>query len=235
MTGSASRWWTLLAFVVLSVVTTSLAAAQGTTASLSGIISDDHGALPGATIVAKDTQSGFTYEAVSDEQGAFNLSGLRPGTYEITVSMVQYKPQSKTVQVLLGQSLTSNFKIGPDVMYAESVEVVGSSRLIETRTSEVSTSVTPEQVRYLPQNQRNFLNFASLAPGARVSDDETRKQVTCLRVSSSDTRAPGARGQNSRSCASRNMPHLLRRDAGGNLRHAHLESITTIRTSTDSA
>ena len=87
MIGPASRWWTLLAFVVLTVVTTSLAAAQGTTASLSGIISDDHGALPGATIVAKDTQSGFTYEAVSDAQGAFNLSGLRPGTYEITVSM----------------------------------------------------------------------------------------------------------------------------------------------------
>ena len=178
MTGPASRWWKALAFVMLTVGTSSLAAAQGTTASISGIISDDHGALPGATIVAKDTQSGFTYEAVSDAQGAFNLSGLRPGTYEITVSMVQYKPQSKTVQVLLGQTLSSNFRIGPDVMYAESVQVVGSSRLIETRTSEVSTSVTSEQVRYLPQNQRNFLNFASLAPGARVSDDETRKQVT---------------------------------------------------------
>ena len=33
-------------------------------------------------------------------------------------------------------------------------------------------------MRYLPQNQRNFLNFAALAPGARVSDNETRKQVT---------------------------------------------------------
>lgn len=179
MTGPASRWWrTLLALVLLTVGTSSLTAAQGTTASITGIISDNNGVLPGASIVAKDTQSGFTYEAVSDAQGAFNLSGLRPGTYEITVSMAQYKPQSKAVQVLLGQKLTSNFRIGPDVIYAESVEVVASSRLIETRTSEVSTSVTPEQVRYLPQNQRNFLNFAALAPGARVSDDETRKQVT---------------------------------------------------------
>ena len=87
--------------------------------------------------------------------------------------MPQYKPQSKTVQVLLGQSLTANFKIGPDVMYAEAVEVVGSSRRVQTHTSEVSTSVTPEEVRYLPQNQRNFLNFAALAPGVRVSDDES--------------------------------------------------------------
>jgi hypothetical protein len=154
------------------------AAAQGSTAAIQGVISDDTGPLPGATIVATDAQSGFTYEAVADAQGSFVLSGLRPGTYQITVSMNQYKPQSRTVQVLVGQTVTANFKIGPDVLYTEDVTVVGSSRLIETRTSEVATNVTTEQVRYLPQNQRNFLNFAALAPGARVSDNETRKQVT---------------------------------------------------------
>jgi hypothetical protein len=172
------RWTTVVALMALAVATPSSTSAQGTTASITGIIADDTGALPGATIVAKDTQSGFTYEAVSDAQGAFNLSGLRPATYEITVSMPQYKPQAKTVQVLLGQTVTVSFKIGPDVIYAESVQVVGSSRLIQTRTSEIATAVTTEQVRYLPQNQRNFLNFAALAPGARVSDDEQRKQVT---------------------------------------------------------
>src|SRR6185436_9636123 len=98
--------------------------------------------------------------------------------YEVTVAMPQYKPQAKTVQVLVGQSVTANFKVGPDVMYTEQVQVVATSRLVETRTSEVSTNVTTEQVRYLPQNQRNFLNFAALAPGARVSNDETRKQVS---------------------------------------------------------
>ncbi len=92
--------------------------------------------------------------------------------------MNQYKPASRTVQVSVGQSLTANFKVTPDVLYTEQVQVVGDSRLIETRTSEVSTTVTTEQVRFLPQNQRNFLNFAALAPGARVSDNDTRKQVT---------------------------------------------------------
>ena len=172
------RPWTFVVFLLVLTVAAPRAIAQGTTAGISGLIVDDTGALPGATIVAKDTQSGFTYEAVSDANGAFNLSGLRPATYEITVSMPQYKAQTKTVQVLLGQTVTANFKIGPDVVYTENVQVVGSSRLIETKTSEVSTSVTTEQVRFLPQNQRNFLNFAALAPGARVSDDETRKQVT---------------------------------------------------------
>ena len=58
------------------------------------------------------------------------------------------------------------------------MEVVGSTRLAETRTSEIATVVTQEQVRFLPQDQRNFLNFAALAPGVHVSNDELKKQVT---------------------------------------------------------
>ena len=171
-------WTALLILLTLNVAIPRSVDAQGTTAGISGLIVDDTGPLPGATIVAKDAQSGFTYDAVSDANGAFNLSGLRPATYQITVSLPQYKAQTRTVQVLLGQTVTANFKIGPDVVYTEAVQVVASSRLVETRTSQVGTSVTTEQVRFLPQNQRNFLNFAALAPGARVSDDETRKQVT---------------------------------------------------------
>ena len=56
---------------------------------------------------------------------AYALAGLRPGTYEITVAMPQYKPQSRTVQVLVGQTVTANFKISPDVLVAESVQVTG--------------------------------------------------------------------------------------------------------------
>jgi hypothetical protein len=171
------RAWLALAWLLAGGAVTP-AFAQGTTSTIQGTIADETGVLPGATIVARDVESGFRYEAVADAQGLFTLSGLRPGSYEITVTMDQYKPQAKTVQVLVGQTVTVSFKVTPDVVYAEEVQVVGSTRLLETRTSEVGTNVTTEQVRYLPQNQRNFLNFAALAPGARVSDNETRKQVT---------------------------------------------------------
>ncbi len=174
---SRPMWW----MVCLALVVAALprpARAQGTSASIQGSVIDDSGPLPGATIVAKDTQSGFQHDAVTAVDGTFTLSGLRPGTYEITVTMAQFKPQSKTLQVQVGQSVTANFRITPDVLYTEAVEVIGNSRLVETRTSQIATTVTTEEVRYLPQNQRNFLNFAALAPGARVSNDETRKQVT---------------------------------------------------------
>jgi hypothetical protein len=157
----------------------SRAGAQSTSTGIRGTVSDDSGALPGASVVARDTQTGFKHETVTDGQGFFALSGLRPGTYEITVSMDKYKPQGKTVQLLLGSEVTVNFRVTPDLVYAEQVEVVASTgRIVDQKTAEIATSVTTEQVRYLPQNQRNFLNFANLAPGVKVSQDETRKQVT---------------------------------------------------------
>jgi hypothetical protein len=152
--------------------------AQISTATLQGKVTDNSGVLPGATISARDVKSGFLQETVTDAEGAFTLPGLRPGTYDIRVVMDQFKPQSRTVELLVGQTITVDFRVTPDVMYTETVSVVGDTRLVDTRKSEISTNVTEEQLRYLPQNSRNFLNFAALAPGVRVSDNEFRKEFS---------------------------------------------------------
>jgi hypothetical protein len=169
----------LLLLLFGGVIAAGPAAAQSTSTGIRGTVSDDSGVLPGATVVARDTQSGFRNETVTDGDGFFTLSGLRPGTYEITVSMPQYKPAAKNVQLVLGGNVTVNFRITPELVYAEQVEVVaGTGRIMDLKTAEIATNVTSEQVRYLPQNQRNFLNFANLAPGVKVSQDEQRKEVS---------------------------------------------------------
>lgn len=147
------------------------------TATARGKVSDDTGVLPGVTVTAREVQSGFTYEALTDAEGSYTLAGLRPGTYEIRVTMDQYKPQARTIQVLVGQTVTVDFRVSPDLTFTETVQVV-SERLTDIRTTEVTTNVTEDQLRYLPQNTRNFLNFAALAPGLRVSDTEFRKEIT---------------------------------------------------------
>ncbi len=173
-----------MSFVLLTLAAT--AAAQSSTATISGTIRDETGVLPGATVSAKDAQSGFTTETVSGSDGSFALAGLRPGAYQITVSLPQYKPQSRTVRVLVGQTISADFQISPDLLVVESVQVTGDL-LLDTRTPEIATNVTEDQIRYLPQSTRNFLNFAALAPGVRVSDNEFRKEISAGALSANQT------------------------------------------------
>ena len=110
--------------------------------------------------------------------GSFILAGLRPGAYEITVAMPQYKPAASKLTVLVGQNIDLDFRLTADLVYTENVTVVGE-QAIDVKTSQVATNITAEQIRNLPQNDRNFLNFAALAPGVRVNaGSETNKEVT---------------------------------------------------------
>ncbi|KAK0332308.1 hypothetical protein LTR94_025410, partial [Friedmanniomyces endolithicus] len=56
--------------------------------------------------------------------------------------------------------------------------VVVGRRLAEVRTPESATNVTTQQIQVLPQINRNFLNFAALAPGVRVSQNESEVTIS---------------------------------------------------------
>jgi hypothetical protein len=64
-------------------------------------------------------------------------------------------------------------------MVAQSVTVTAEAVFEpELRTTEIATNVSPEQIKTLPQPTRNFLNFAVLAPGVRLSADEFRQEIS---------------------------------------------------------
>ena len=164
------RKLTVFAAMLLVAVT---AFAQ-TSATISGTVHDESGnILPGATITATNTASGFTHTATAGSDGHFTLAGLAPATYRIDVTAPSYKGSSKQVQVLVGQSLELDFKLTPDLVLMENITVLGEGTqvLMDTRTSEVSTNITQQQIENLPQNNRNFLSFAGLAPGVSFTRD----------------------------------------------------------------
>jgi outer membrane receptor protein involved in Fe transport len=151
---------------------------QSTSATIRGTVVDDTGGLPGASIVAQETGTGFSFSATTGADGSFVLAGLRPGSYDITVSMPQYTPAARRLTVLVGQNIDLDFRLTADLVYTENVTVVGELA-VDVKTSQIATNITSEQIRTLPQNDRNFLNFAALAPGVRVNaGSETNKEVT---------------------------------------------------------
>jgi hypothetical protein len=184
---SARRWARRLGCVLaLALALPAPGEAQLSTATVQGKVADQTGILPGVTVTARELASGLTHDTTTDAEGLYTLAGLRPGTYEIRVTLDQYKPQARTVQVLVGQTLTVDFSVSPELTYSESVTVT-SERLSDSKTTEITTNVTQEQLQYLPQNTRNFLNMAALAPGLRVADNEFRKEVTAGALPSQHT------------------------------------------------
>ena len=164
----------LLATLILPLA----AAGQSTTAGLRGTVVDDNGPVAGASVMAVGTDNGFTFEATSTADGGFNLPGLPPGEYQIIVKAGELPELMKTVQVQLGQQASVEFRLSAGSMLVENVTVVGDSSLllVDTRSSEVATNISTAQIENLPQGERNFLNFANLAPGVAVTNDENDTQ-----------------------------------------------------------
>ena len=70
----------------------SLAAAQGTTGSISGTVTDQNNAVvPGAAVFAKNTETRFVRSAVTNSSGLYRLTGLPSGSYEITIEAEGFK------------------------------------------------------------------------------------------------------------------------------------------------
>jgi hypothetical protein len=162
----------VLAGAATFALTTSTSLAQSASASIRGTVRAAEQAVPDAAIVVTNRDSGFKYTATTDPTGSFSVGGLPPGSYQIEVSAATGEPVSRTLTLLVGQAIVSDFTLAASDVTLESVTVYGE-RVVDLKTSELATNITTEQIENLPQNSRNFLNFAALAPGVRVSDDES--------------------------------------------------------------
>jgi len=154
-----------------------VAQAQLSTATVNGQVSENAAARAGATVVATQVGTGFVTRATSDQGGAYVLPGLRPGRYQITATAPDGRTASQVLDVQVGQTATLDLAIGAPAATAVSELVVTAAapHARETKTSEVATNITTLQIENLPQSDRNFLNFAILAPGIRLSTDPLRK------------------------------------------------------------
>ena len=132
----------------------------------------------GSTVTATDITTGQKVTATIGADGNYFIAGLRPSTYR--VSAAGSPPQDVSLQV--GQTIAVDFegKTG-----ASNEIVVTAGRVSQVRTATVSTNVSPAQIENLPQNDRNFLNFAALAPGVNVTQGD--HQVQAGAVSSAQT------------------------------------------------
>ena len=161
---------------VSSTFTPSVVTAQVTSATVRGRVLAQGNPVPaGVRVVATNSDTGFTKQATTQEGGAYALIGLVPGTYQLKISGEGLQDTARAVRVQIGQTVDLDLQAVPAAATVSDEVVVSAERLVDVRTSEVATNVSLEQIEALPQGNRNFLNFAALAPGVRVNDRDTDK------------------------------------------------------------
>lgn len=146
-----------------------LAGAQETTATITGVVTDDTGGvLPGATVVAKHLATGRTWRFVSTTTGAYTATLLPIGEYELTFELQGFQPLRVTgIRLAVNDRVEINGRLKVSGV-AEAVQVTAERILIQP-TPAVQTLVSSKQILELPLNNRNFALLPALAPG--VSND----------------------------------------------------------------
>lgn len=142
--------------LALALAIATPAHAQSDSATLQGHVD---GAAAGTQVIATDTHTGQKATGTVNAAGDYEIIGLRPSTYRIEVT----GKATQETTVFVGQTSIVDF------VDAKNDIVVSGKVLRQMRTQSVATNVTPAQIENLPQNQRNFLSFAILAPGVNVA------------------------------------------------------------------
>ncbi len=120
-----------------------------TTSSMSGKITDDQNqSMPGATVVATHEPSGTVYGATTNNQGLYNIDGMRPGgPYRVEISFVGYAKRTFTdIFLALGENLVLNADISQSSTELKEVTVVGTrTSIFNTEKTGATTNIKREE------------------------------------------------------------------------------------------
>jgi hypothetical protein len=154
-----------LLFTVLCIAST--AVSQTGTATISGLVTDQSGALVvKAELELRSTDKGSVTTTTTNDTGIYVFTGIQPGQYQITIRKPGFKQVDFLGLVLNTQDhVEQNFRLQLGSV-SESVTVSGNDEHMETDNPAVGLLVNRDFVENTPLNGRSFQDLIALAPGA---------------------------------------------------------------------
>lgn len=143
------------------------AEAQATSGSISGVVSDERGAIiANATVTARNVGTNETRSTTSDSEGRYRFPNLAIGNYEVAIEAQGFSKYLRTgIELLLNQQAVVNAEMKPAGVQ-EVVTIMENASLLNTSNAEVSTRFDSKRLSELPlAPNRNVLNIALSAAG----------------------------------------------------------------------
>jgi hypothetical protein len=135
--------------------------------SFSGTVTDKTGSvIAGATVRVTSPSNGLTREAKTDGSGHYLVPLLPVSFYAIRVEAQGFQTtEQKDIRLQVDEQREIDFSLNP-ASVSSTVEVNAEEVAVETTNPTLGQVITSEQVADLPLNGRNFVQLASLTPGA---------------------------------------------------------------------
>ncbi len=143
--------------------------AQITTATISGVVKDEAGALvSGAGIKVKHLNTGLTRAVISDQEGRYRVSQIPIGNYELEVGTKGFQ-----TQIISGVAVTVASEISVDITlkvgsFSEKVTVGGKPSSVELTNPAMSGLADERAIQELPLNGRSFDQLIALQTGTHL-------------------------------------------------------------------
>jgi outer membrane receptor protein involved in Fe transport len=158
------------------------AAAQQTTGNIIGTVVDSQGAaIAGATVSARNADTGFRRETASDDNGIYRLLALPVGRYSVVAErqgMARFDRDSITVNIARTTDLDIVLRLAT---LTDTVVVTAQLPLVSTTASSLGQIVDAGRIERLPLNGRQFASLAATVPGVGLglhSDPTKLGQLT---------------------------------------------------------
>lgn len=157
----------MMLFMILGFAQFGSAAYGQGQSTIVGTVTDPSGAVvPNASIKITNLDNGFIRTTVSNSTGNYSVPELSPGDYGIHVEARGFKTFQRQNIVLHGSATVRadiSLQIGA---VGQSVTVEADAIQVQADTSDISQTITSNQIENLGTNGRNVLQLTTLVPGA---------------------------------------------------------------------
>src|SRR3569833_961718 len=181
-----------IAYVVLVFTTFAVSAfAQAGRGSISGLVSDQSGAIiPGAKVMAESQAAGLKLSTVSTDAGLYSFVSLAPGVYRVTATAQGFDTLvANNIRVSVDQGTTANLSL-KIVSVNEVVTVNDSTSLVEASKKTVGQLIGADTIDRVPLLTRNVLDLVQLSAGVTPANG-TPNSSTSQQIASITSGRPG--------------------------------------------
>lgn len=143
-------------------------AQSSTTGSVRGRIVDKKtkDAVIGATVSVSGPALQGQQSEITDENGAFQIANLPPGTYILTVFYGEAQFNRPNVLIEVGKQAFVSVPIDTEIKASEVIELVGRTPLVDQGSTKIGSTITDEYTRNVPTG-RTFGAVLGTAAGTQ--------------------------------------------------------------------